>query len=196
MKRIFTAIDISDEARRKASNYIETLKRAFPNLRVGWDKPEKLHFTLKFLGDMDEKHLDDLTAAVEKTAKQISEFKLQVTGTGVFPSKRNARILWLGVKDESGSLQKLNEALEIECEKFGFAKEKRNFKPHLTVARLREPKKSKDLIEEHLRNEFDSNEFIVAEIVIYESRLQKTGSIYSVVSTHELEEKLSTDKHR
>ncbi len=196
MKRIFTAIDISDETRRKTSDYIETLRRTFPILRVGWDKAEKLHLTLKFFGDIDEKPLDSLTEAVEKTAKRFSDFKLQITGTGVFPSKRNERILWLGVKDETGSFQALNDALEIECEKLGFAREKRNFKPHLTVARLREPNKSKELIEEHLRNEFESNKFDVSEIVIYESRLQKSGSIYSVVSKYRFKENLTADKHR
>ena len=53
MKRIFAAIDISEEARRKVSAYIETLRRAFPRVRIGWEKTEKLHLTLKFLGGID-----------------------------------------------------------------------------------------------------------------------------------------------
>ncbi len=186
MKRTFTAIDVSDEARTKIADYLEHLRGEFTNLRVGWDKAEKLHLTLKFLGDIDEKELEDLTEAVAGTAKQISNFKLQIIGTGVFPLPRKARILWLGVKDETGRLQKLNEILETECAARNFAKETRFFKPHLTVARLREPHKSKELVERHLQNEFESDKFKVSEIVIYESRLQKTGSIYSVVSRQQL----------
>ena len=183
MKRIFVAVNISDKARRKVSDYIETLRDEFSNFRVGWDKAEKLHLTLKFLGDIDENQLAKLIEAIEDATRQIPDFKLRISNTGVFPSKRNARVLWLGVEDEAESLQKLNNILEAECAKRGLAKEKRNFKAHLTVARLREAHKSKKLVERHLENDFESDEFEVSEIVIYESRLQKSGSIYQKVSS-------------
>lgn len=179
MKRIFTAVDISEEARREVSDYIADLRTEFANVRAGWDRAEKLHLTLKFLGDINETQLLDLTGAVTETARQISNFTLRISATGSFPAEKKARVLWLGIEDEKGSLQKLNEILETECERKGFPLEKRNFKPHLTIARLREPRKSNELIEKHLQNEFETDEFIVSEIVIYESRLQKSGSIYT-----------------
>ncbi|MBA2494146.1 MAG: RNA 2',3'-cyclic phosphodiesterase [Acidobacteria bacterium] len=184
MKRIFAAIDISVEAKCKISSYIETLRREFPKLRVGWEKTEKLHLTLKFLGDTEESKTAELSQAVEKIARENPNFKLRILETGVFPSMHNARILWLALKDEKGSLMKINEQLESACGKLGFAPEKRNFKPHLTIARLREPNKSKDLVEKHLNNIFETVEFKAGEIVIYESKLQSSGSIYSVVSKH------------
>jgi 2'-5' RNA ligase len=184
MKRIFLAIDISDEARRKVSDYIAALHSEFPKLRVGWEKPEKLHLTMKFLGNINDEQLRKLTGAVEKTALQISNFNFQIAKTGAFPSLRDARILWLGLQDEKGSLRKLNEILETECERIGFEKEKRDFKPHLTIARLREPRNSKELTQIHLQNEFETIEFEVSEITIYESKLQPNGSIYSIVSKH------------
>jgi len=186
MKRIFTAIDISVEARAKIAEYTENLRRDFSKLRVGWEKAEKLHLTLKFLGDTEENQLGSLIEAVEKTARQISSFNLQISGTGVFPLSRKARVLWLGLKDEKGSLRNLNEILETECEQIGFAKEKRNFKPHLTIARLREPHKSNELAQKHLENEFQTIEFEVNEIIIFESKLLPKGSIYSAVSKHKL----------
>jgi len=178
-KRIFVAIDISEEARRKVADYIENLRGEFSNLRVGWEKSEKLHLTVKFLGDIDSNELQNLTEAVEKTARQFSNFNLQISRTGVFPSKRNARILWLGVDDEHENLQKINDILETECEQKGFVNEKRKFKAHLTIGRLREPNKSKELIDRHLNKTFAAVKFEVSEIVIYESRLQKSGSIYT-----------------
>lgn len=189
MKRIFTAIDISDETRLKASNYLEKLKSEFPNVRVGWDKAEKLHLTLKFLGDINEIQLENLSEAVADTARQTSNFEIQIAETGVFPSKRNARVLWLGVRDDQGSLLKLNEMLEEQCSKRGFAKETRAFKAHLTIARLREPQKSAELIKKHLSENFDAEKFTVSAISIYESQLLKSGSIYSIVSKHKIEEK-------
>lgn len=187
-KRIFTAVDISEAARLEVSEYIKNLRNEFPNLRVGWEKPEKLHLTLKFLGDIDAGQLEDLENAVLRAAKTFSElektenFKVQIADTGVFPSKRKARILWLGLQDENENLTKLNRILEAECEKIGFEKEKRNFSPHLTIGRLREPYKSEDLVEKHLENNFEPVGFVVSEIVIYESKLQPTGSIYKKVS--------------
>jgi len=188
MKRIFAAIDISEEARREISDYTENLKREFPDLRVGWERAGKLHLTLKFFGDLNDKQLRSLLEAAEETARQISNFNLRILQTGAFPTERNARILWLGLKDETESLRRLNAVLEVECAAKGFAKETRKFKAHLTVGRLREPHKSKELIERHLGEEFESAEFTVSEIVIYESRLQPNGSIYSIVSKHRLKE--------
>ncbi len=134
----------------------------------------------------DEGELKNLNAAVAKTAQQTSSFKLQIAGTGIFPAIKNARILWLDVKVKEESLLNLNKLLENECEKYGCAREKRIFKPHLTIARLREPKKLKILVEKHLSSKFEAVEFEVGEIVIYESKLQSSGSIYSIISKHRL----------
>jgi 2'-5' RNA ligase len=172
MKRIFVAVDISEEARRKTAAYIENLRRQFPGLRVGWDKPEKLHLTLKFLGDTGDEQLAKLMQAAERAARQIANFKLRIAGSGVFPNSRKARVLWLGVADEKGSLRDLSK----------------DFKAHLTIARLREPEKSGKLVEKHLRENFEEVEFAVSEIVIYQSELSPQGSRYTVVSKHALKE--------
>jgi len=179
MKRIFTAIDISEEARRRVSDYVENLRGEFPKPRVGWEQAEKLHLTLKFLGDANDEQIEKLTVSIEKIAAEISSFALRVSGVGIFPSARNARILWLGLIDESKSLLKLNELLESECERIGFPREKRSFKPHLTVARLREPAKSVELVKTHLQSDFPRVGFGVEEIIIYQSRLLPRGSLYT-----------------
>lgn len=186
MKRVFVAVDISHEARRKVAAYIETLRNAFPQVRTGWEKPEKLHLTLKFLGETNEDQLAELDKIVEEISDEVSNFKLRIAETGIFPNARNARVLWLDIKDEAGSLAKINDLLEAECEKIGFAKEKRRFVPHLTIGRVREPSRARDLAETHRQNIFEPVEFEISEIVIYESKLLPTGSVYSVVSKHEL----------
>ncbi len=185
-KRIFVAIDISDEAKDKAAEYIKNLKDEFPDLRVGWEKTEKLHLTLKFLGDIDDTDLQRLNDAAFETAGQIPKFNLKTTATGAFPSQKKARVLWLGIEDEKGVLHKLAEVFETNCANQGFAIETRSFKAHLTIARLREPQESKKLIERHLETKIEPVKFEVPEIVIYESHLQKSGSVYSVLSKHPL----------
>jgi 2'-5' RNA ligase len=193
-KRIFAALEISDDARRKVAAHINFLRERFPEFRVGWEKTEKLHLTLKFLGEINDEQSAKLLEAAERTARQISSFKMQIAGTGVFPSPRQARILWLGVKSEGESLRKLNEILESECEEQGFAKEKRLFKAHLTIGRLKE--KSGELVEAHLGQNFEPVEFEASEIVVFQSTLQPTGSVYSVVSRYNFKENLTTNERR
>lgn len=186
MKRIFIAVDISDEARRRAAAHIEELRSGVKKLRVGWERPEKLHLTLKFLGDVTDEQLERLNNAVEKATSQTGAFYLSTGKTGVFPSIRKARVLWLGLENSGGELYRLHAILEAECEKAGFARETRDFKPHLTIARLREPGKSADIAGAHLRAQIEPVEFEVPEIVIYESRLAPTGSVYTPVFTYPL----------
>jgi len=186
MKRIFVAVDISEEARREAAAHIETLRNEFRAIRVGWDKPEKLHLTLKFLGDTDEKQLVELEKIAAEISAGITNFKLRITDTGVFPNARSPRVLWIDVEDERSGLAKINNRLEADCEKIGFARERRAFVPHLTIGRVREPNKARELANKHLQNGFEPVGFMVSEIVIYESKLLPAGSVYSVVSKHTL----------
>lgn len=186
MKRIFVAVDISAEARRKTAAYIESLKLEFANLRVAWEKPEKLHLTMKFLGDADEDQLQKLEDVARNIAGKIPKFDFKIAETGVFPSRRNARVLWIDVKGEKGNLTEINRLLEAKCERIGFPREIRNFKPHLTIARLKAPNSSRELIKKHLEKEFEPVESEAAEIVIYESRLRSTGSIYKKLTTVQL----------
>lgn len=180
-KRIFIAVEISEEARRKVAEYISNLKSEFFDVKVGWDKPEKLHLTLKFLGDTNEVQLETLKEICAVISSGIPNFNLQISETGIFPSPRNARILWLGVDCDVEKLQKINSSLETECETIGFKKEKRIYKPHLTIGRIREPQKAKKLALTHLENEFEPVEFEVSELVIIESKLQPSGSIYTEI---------------
>lgn len=186
MKRIFVAIDISEEARFITKNYLDNLRNSFTDLRVGWEKAEKLHITLKFLGDIEEKQLIKLNEAIKIIAQKINKFSISINKTGVFPNAKKARVLWLGLKDESDNLMIMHQLLETELISLGFAKEEKKFTPHLTIARIREPNKAEKLVEKHLSNNFEPIKFQVSEIVIYESILAPTGSTYQKIKTIEL----------
>ena len=177
--RVFIAVDISEEARRLVAERIAFLSARFSDLRVGWDKPEKLHLTVKFLGEIPADKLTQVIAAVENAAKEIEPFSLVLENAGAFPPRGAARVLWLGVKDESRNLSELQKRLEIETERIGFEREQRTFKPHLTIARLKEPGKSRNLTDLHVQTEFPAVDFPVSEIVVYRSDLRPTGSVYT-----------------
>lgn len=182
MKRIFIAIDLSEEARSLAAEYIQDLRDAFPRLRVGWERPEKLHLTLKFLGDISDAQLEGVENAVAAAAHESPHFRLRLEATGVFPSARKARILWLGLTERDNTLREIFNRLEEELETIGFPKDPRKFSPHLTIARLREPASSKRLVDLHLTSHFEPVEFEVRELVVYESVLSPKGSVYRTVS--------------
>jgi 2'-5' RNA ligase len=182
-KRLFIAIDISEEARVAASAYINRLKNEWPDCRISWIKPENLHLTLKFLGDVEERRIIEIADAVRKATAGALNFQLEVSGTAVFPSARKPKVLWLGFKEESGNLERLTERLEEKCEEIGFPIDERKFSPHLTIGRVRDPRSARLLAGSHVKNEFDSVRFNVNQVVLYESKLDPNGSIYTPLSS-------------
>ncbi len=185
-RRIFIAIDISDEARRQIAAYVEDLRRAAGRARVKWERPDKLHLTLKFLGDTDPSRIKRVEDAVERVAQLHTPLDAEVAGTGVFPNAAAPAIMWLGVSETSGQIAAIATGIEKEFAKPGYKREKRSFHPHITIARIRDPRAARHLSKIHLENEFGPIAFDVRNITIYESKLLPTGSIYSVVSEHAL----------
>jgi RNA 2',3'-cyclic 3'-phosphodiesterase len=185
-KRIFIAIDISADARRVCSDHIDCLRNEFHAVRVGWERPEKLHITLKFLGDVDDRLLNELQKYISYVASHHRTFHLKISRPGVFPSRSKPRILWLGVEDGSNVGSSLYNELDTACIDLGFKSEARSFKPHITIGRVREPEKADALARKHLERQIEPVAFEVAEIVLYQSDLQPTGSVYSVVSSARL----------
>lgn len=185
-KRIFIAVDISDEARDAAAGYIEVLSKRFPDIPVKWEKPEKLHLTLKFLGSTEEEVVESIREIVDRAAKQVEPFEIRITGTGAFPSVKSPRVLWWGVEEPTGTMKQLAKDIDNECARHGFEPEKRSFKPHLTLARIRDPRVAGDVGKAHAESEFAVVSYICKEIVVYESHLGRGGSTYTKLHTAKL----------
>jgi len=182
-KRLFIAVDISDEARSAARTYIDLLKSKFPSAHVKWGDPENLHLTVKFLGSTDNDLLPRVVNLVRQNAKDTKPFEIEISGTGVFPSAKDPRVLWLGVKETSGTMKHLAELIDQDWSALGFEKETRAFKPHLTIARIRDPRRAADLGRQHQSNSFGPIRFVCDELVLYESQLGHGGSTYTKLAT-------------
>jgi 2'-5' RNA ligase len=185
-RRIFIAVDISDAARAECARHIDELRRRFPTTNLRWERSEKLHLTLKFLGDTEASTLAKLEEPLERVASDISPFTLALSGVGVFPSRQKPRVPWIGIKGEDDALSTLAGQVDAECEQLGYEREGRRFSPHLTIGRVRPPFKSLSVIDEHLAARIEPVTFDVTSLVIYESQLSPTGSVYSVVSRLQL----------
>lgn len=155
---------------------IEMRKILSGNNLVRWEPKEKLNLTLKFLGDTDTKLIDELNTKLEKTISQTESFVLESTKFGLFKNINDPRILWFGFK-ESAELIKLVNDIEEITEEFGFEKERRKFKPHLTLLRIKDYQAPLDY-ERFLNYLPETICMNVEKISLIESTLQKIGSVY------------------
>ncbi|MGH3087137.1 MAG: RNA 2',3'-cyclic phosphodiesterase, partial [Rubrobacteraceae bacterium] len=132
--RLFVAIFPPPEAR-------EALSKARSGLRVKgetrWTRPENIHLTLKFLGEVPEETTKRITDALKEIAKRHATFDLTPSDFGGFPSERKARVIWAGMDGEVNRLRALAKDVEDALEAEGFEREKREFSPHLTLGRAR-----------------------------------------------------------
>jgi 2'-5' RNA ligase len=185
-RRIFIAIDISEDARLVVAEYIDELRSQFRNLRVGWEKPEKLHLTLKFIGHVEEPRIAEIETSIAAVAARHRPFAAVMSRTGVFPNAREPRVLWLGVDAGRAEMTALGTDVENAVGELGFVKEHRPFSPHLTIARVREPRLGRALAATHLAGSILPVEFVVDRITIYESVLGTKDSTYTPISRQPL----------
>ena len=134
--RIFIAIDIPDQARTELASAIHTLRGLGLN-DVRWVRPEGIHLTLKFLGDIDPGLVQPILKALEESGQGSAALDLGLAGLGVFPNFRNPRVVWVGLQGDLEVLKGLQSSIESNVELLGFPRESRGFTPHLTVGRVR-----------------------------------------------------------
>jgi 2'-5' RNA ligase len=184
--RIFCAVELPEEVRAQAAAQAALLRERAPHVRASWERPEKMHLTLKFLGEIESERVERLQSAATRSAASVAKFSISVEGAGAFPVRGPARVLWLGVRDEPGNLARLQSRLEEECGREGFMREAKQFHPHLTIARLRTPAGARTLAALHRETSFASPSFTVAELVVIRSELTPEGSRYTILSRHNL----------
>jgi 2'-5' RNA ligase len=184
--RVFCAVELPPEVRARAAAHIESLRSAAPGVSASWDRAEKLHITIKFLGEIEAARVPSLSLAASRAAQEVQPFELAIEGAGAFPSQGPPRVLWLGVTDPSGALASLQSSLEDACAEAGFTRDKRAFHPHLTIARLRNPRGTRRLAALHREQGFEAAPFHVMELRVIRSELGPRGSTYTEISRHGL----------
>lgn len=177
--RTFVATKISSELEKELANFIEELRKI--RREVKWVKPESVHLTLKFLGNIPPTNVVDVSKAVSSATREFSNFQLTTGEKGAFPSLKRPRIFWLGLAEENDqTLIPLRNRIEDELAQIGFEKEKRKFHPHLTVGRVHSPKNIDEMTQKFMDYPFPEIRFNVDEILIMKSQLTPRGAIYSV----------------
>jgi 2'-5' RNA ligase len=174
--RTFIALDMPPEIKTALSKYVQPLKSR--RGRVSWVKAENLHLTLKFLGDTPASRIEEIGAALQEIAAASTAFSGVIGGCGAFPNDEHPRVLWVGINDKTGALQKLAKAIDERLHQFGFAKEKRLFAPHLTIGRAKDPR-IPEIIRALKENPFAATPAPFDEIIFMKSELHPAGSIYT-----------------
>ena len=133
--RTFVAIELDDDTKAHIAGAIETLRqKRIDNLRLV--RPEGVHLTLKFLGDIEVSQVPQVAGAMRQAASRHTPFSLTLGAPGVFPNTNRARVLWVGVDGDLKALKSLQAEVEEALTSVGFAAERQPFNPHLTIGRM------------------------------------------------------------
>jgi 2'-5' RNA ligase len=163
-----------------------TLKEKLRSKVFKWTKPEQIHITLRFLGSIRP---EDTATIVERINDEVisgrTAFDLRCEGLGCFPNSRRPRVFWTGITGDTAPLQELHAAVTAATRTFGEPPEDRQFKAHLTLARIQQPERSAlDELEHAIARGFRiESEWNVKELILMQSHLSPHGATYEPIAS-------------
>ena len=187
--RSFIALPIPDPVRDVLQGTIKTLDDGIGE-RIRWVRPEGIHLTLKFMGDIDVTVINKLLSLLPEVANGFTPFELTMAQLGCFPNNRRPRVLWAGVKGNLSALRDLHIAIDSLAGNIGLPREDREFSPHLTLGRV-----NRNLSESHIHhignlikttNLPDSPSWINQTIDLMRTELDPAGSRHYLVESFPL----------
>ena len=190
MVRAFIAVDISLQARESLVEFTRSLQNAGVS-QMRWVRPEGIHLTLKFLGEIDLNAVDPILGAMDRAIEGSAPFTLALSGIGAFPNLNAPRVIWVGLKGDLDALGKLQERIDQEVHRsVGFPRESRAFTPHLTLGRMRD-----NVSSEERRRAGKATTGVdwqadvswqVNEVNLMRSTLAPSGAVYDVLGSRRL----------
>ena len=175
--RTFIAVEIDPSHKQKLTHLISALKSS--NSDVKWVNETQIHLTLKFLGNIEESKVHEISDTLKSIANNAKEFTITLSNIGTFPNAKRPRVIWVGIDKGKTELKLLASQIETELEKLGFPKENRDFKSHLTLGRVRSPKNLQNLTKLLSEVSFQSESGIkINKLILFQSTLTPKGAIY------------------
>lgn len=168
MRKLFLAVAATEGLDPVASQIIKKMKINTDQrqIEVRWIPQNNYHVTLVFLGNIDEKKIPEIEHIAGEVAKHIAPFPLKIADVGGFPDEFSSRVLWFGVQN-SKALRHLQETLSLSLKNSGYTLDEREYSPHLTIGRLRNPQRTRDLISPFVRKKIAKIQ--ITEFILYES---------------------------
>ena len=188
MMRVFLAVELSSPARDRIAALQYEWKPRIQSAR--WVRPENLHLTLRFLGEVTPSVVSALAETLPQSVRGCRPLRFSLRGGGCFPNVKRPRVVWLGVDPVPDELHRVHGAVDEAVRRHGFPPEARGFEPHLTIARVKtlpsetSAETSAETSEPPLMSALEERDFgetRVSEIVLFESRLSPRGASYHAV---------------
>jgi RNA 2',3'-cyclic 3'-phosphodiesterase len=179
--RTFIAVETSPAVQRRAADLQNKLREA--GVKATWTDPANMHITLQFLGDVDDTEIPEVCKLVTAAAEPIEPFFVEFAKAGAFPGSDRPRTLWIGVGEGSQELVDLQLAIQESLVEMRFPRERRTYRPHLTIARVRDSGPHVERLSELLAHyrDFKAESCDVSEVLIMASYLERTGPTYQVM---------------
>ncbi|MBU4372018.1 MAG: RNA 2',3'-cyclic phosphodiesterase [Proteobacteria bacterium] len=182
--RAFLALDPPEEILREIGRIQDRLRKLIHG-ELRWVRPEGIHLTLKFFGDVPENAVADISAVAGPAAAAVGSFELAIGGTGVFPDPRRPRVVWLGMNGDAERLVTFQQALERALREVGFPPEERPFRPHLTLGRIKSPKGLTGLTEALEKEKtYTAGLFTASVLSLFQSELTPRGAVYTRLAVY------------
>lgn len=179
--RLFLAVEISPDTRAGAERLIKEFGQTTTSVR--WVNPHNLHWTLKFLGDVETTTTPAICDAVQNVVTKIEPFDLLAIGAGAFPDVEHPRTIWIGAGEGADEMAGLYDKLEEALLPQGFRAEQRRFRPHLTLGRVRNARGMHVLAEAISRRaDFVAGVTAVDEVTLFASKLTRDGPEYDALA--------------
>ncbi len=173
--RIFLAVSVPPVASGVLSEAQRRLKEFLPGAR--WTGIDAFHITLRFLGEVQPGRLAEVDSAARKAAENERPFRVELKGLGVFPYSRGPRIVWAGISEGKSALVRLAENLETNLTALGFPRERRPYRPHVTLGRFKDG--SPGAVKSDASASFGG--FEANELNVMQSELRPQGPLYTVL---------------
>ena len=182
--RLFIATSFPAEVLRDLNDRVSAARPRLP--AASWVRPETQHLTLAFLGEQRDTIIDKLDGPLKAALAKISAFDASLYGCGFFPNNRHARVGWAGLDPES-KFAEIAKVVRETVTKLGIELDGGDFKPHLTLLRVRDPwpPASIDLFCKTLKD-YRSETFPVDHVTLYSSQLNPKGAIHTVQGRYAL----------
>lgn len=175
--RTFVAVEINEEIRKGLSDLITRLKTS--GAGVKWVAPENIHITLKFLGYIEDTQVAAVSDHIRKAAAPINAFTVAIKHLGAFPNTKRPRVIFVVAHEKGNNLATIYSRLDDSLTELGIEKDGREFKPHLTIGRVKSPKNLTALMDAMDPLKVSSfGQQVVESVALMQSDLKPTGPVY------------------
>ncbi len=189
--RTFIAVDLPENVKEAIGQVSEQLQDILSETSVRWVNPEKIHLTLKFLGDVSRENISIIQKILESEASKRQGMEIGIGGIGAFPKIRHPRVIWIGVEAPS-ELFDLRRGIESGVARLGYNYDKYDFKPHLTLGRISRKASAQDVRRVGKALHDSAVGFIgvarISAVHLYRSDLQPEGAKYTQLFSAELQD--------